>query len=58
MSHAAIPSDEASERQGDDVSRLVALLGDTLDVAHMRRMAESLGVADLLERLLADPPKA
>lgn len=37
---------------------MVALLGDTLNVAHMRRMAESLGVADLLERLLADPPKA
>jgi hypothetical protein len=37
---------------------LVALLGDTLDVAHMRRMAESLGVADLLERLLASPPAA
>lgn len=50
--------DEASERQWDDVSRLVALLGDTLDVAHMRRMAESLGVRDLLERLLASPPAA
>lgn len=50
--------DEASERQWDDVSRLVALLGDTLDVAHMRRMAGSLGVADLLERLLKDLPKA
>ena len=50
--------DEASERQWDDVSRLVALQGDSLDVAHMRRMAMSLGVGDLLERLLADPPKA
>jgi hypothetical protein len=50
--------DEASERQWDDVSRLVALLGDSLDVAYMRRMADSLGVADLLERLLKDPPPA
>ena len=50
--------DGASERQWDDVSRLVALQGDSLDVAHMRRMAMSLGVGDLLERLLADPPKA
>jgi hypothetical protein len=32
---------------------LVALLGDTLDVDHMRRMAASVGVADLLEQLLA-----
>ena len=50
--------DEASERQWDDVSRLVALLGDSLDVAHMRRMAGSLGVGDLLERLLREPPAA
>jgi hypothetical protein len=44
--------DESSERQWQDVSRLVALHGDVLDVAHMRRMAESVGVADLLARLL------
>jgi hypothetical protein len=44
--------DESSERQWDDVSRLVALHGASLDVAHMRRMAESVGVTDLLERLL------
>ena len=50
--------DEASQRQWDDVSRLVALLGDSLDVAHMQRMAASLGVADLLERLLTEPPVA
>lgn len=47
--------DEASERQWDDVSRLVALLGDTLDLDHMRRMAISLGVEDLLERLFSGP---
>ena len=40
---------ESSERQWSDVSRLVALLGDS----YMRRMAESVGVSDLLERLLA-----
>lgn len=44
--------DESSERQWQDVSRLVALHGDTLDIAYMRHMAESVGVADLLERLL------
>jgi hypothetical protein len=50
--------DEESERQWDDVSRLVALLGETLDVSHMRQMAASLGVSDLLERLLRAPPSA
>lgn len=44
--------DESSERQWHDVSRLVALHGDALDIAHMRRMADSVGVADLLDRLL------
>jgi hypothetical protein len=44
--------DESSQRQWDDVTRLVALLGDTLDVEHMQRMAASVGVPDLLERLL------
>ncbi len=44
--------DETSERQWQDVSRLVALHGDVLDLAYMRRMAESVGVAYLLDRLL------
>jgi hypothetical protein len=44
--------DESSQRQWDDVTRLVALLGDTLDMEHMQRMAASVGVSDLLERLL------
>jgi len=48
--------DESSQRQWDDVSRLVALHGPALDVAHMRRMAESVGVIDLLDRLLAKQP--
>ena len=47
--------DESSQRQWDDVSRLVALHGGALDVAHMRRMAESIGVGGLLERLLSQP---
>ncbi len=46
------PGDEVSERQWDDVSRLVQLLGDSLDIPHMHRMAESIGVDDLLDRLL------
>ena len=48
--------DESSQRQWDDVSRLVALHGPALDVAHMRLMAESVGVIDLLNRLLAEQP--
>jgi hypothetical protein len=47
--------DESSQRQWDDVSRLLALHGAALDLAHMRRMAESVGVLDLLDRLLAEP---
>jgi hypothetical protein len=50
--------DESSQRQWDDVSRLVALHGGALDVAHMRRMAESIGVGGLLERLLSQPGRA
>ena len=33
----------------------VALHGPALDLDHMRRMAESVGVGSLLERLLAQP---
>lgn len=46
--------DESSQRQWGDVSRLVALHGPALDVAHMRRMAESVGVVGLLDRLLSE----
>jgi hypothetical protein len=45
--------DHSSQRQWDDVCRLVALHGPVLDLAPIRRMAESVGVIDLLERLLA-----
>jgi hypothetical protein len=44
--------DESSQRQWDDVSRLVSLHGEALDADHMQRMAESVGVSDLLDRLL------
>ena len=46
-------TNETSERQWDDVSKLVALLGDRLDVEHMQQMAISIGVGDLLDNLLA-----
>jgi hypothetical protein len=45
-------TDETSQRQWDDVSRLVTLLGDSADVAYLHRAAASVGVADLLARLL------
>ena len=50
-------TNETSERQWDDVSRLVKLLGDTADIDYLRRAAESVGVEDLLERLLAEAGK-
>ncbi len=43
---------ETSERQWDDVSRLIRLLGDEADVVYLRQAADSVGVIDLLERLL------
>ena len=46
--------DETSERQWDDVQKIVAVLGESLDVEHMRRMAASIGVGDLVDKLLAD----
>ena len=46
-------TDETSERQWNDVQRLYDLLGDSLDTASMQAMAESVGVRDLVEKLLA-----
>jgi hypothetical protein len=43
---------ETSERQWDDVSRLMALMGDTADLAYLQQASESVGVEDLLQRLL------
>jgi hypothetical protein len=47
-------TNETSERQWDDVSRLIALLGGTADLEYLHAAAESVDVADLLERLLRD----
>ena len=47
-------TDETSERQWDDVSKLVRLHGTGLDAAYLREMADTIGVGDLLERLLAE----
>lgn len=46
-------TNETSERQWDDVSKLVALRGDRLDVRHIQQMALSIGVGDLLDNLIA-----
>ncbi len=43
---------ESSERQWDDVSRLMSLLGDDADLAYMQSAAKSVGVDDLLQQLL------
>ncbi len=47
-------TNETSERQWDDVSRLLRLLGDTADKQHMKRAADSVGVSDLLVRLIGN----
>lgn len=43
---------ETSERQWNDVSRLRALLGDSVDAEYLRQASQSVGVHDLLQRLL------
>lgn len=45
-------TDETSERQWDDVSKLVRLHGGTVDLDYLRTMADSIGVRDLLDRVL------
>jgi len=45
---------EASERQWDDVSKLIRLLGDRVDLEYLLRAASSVGFEDLLERLRAN----
>lgn len=49
-------ADETSDRQWDDVTKLVRLHRGALDVGHLRSMADSIRVRDLLERLLASAP--
>lgn len=45
---------ERSDRQWRDVQGVLLEQGDALDAAYMRRFAPEAGVADLLERVLAD----
>jgi len=45
-------TNETSERQWDDVSRLIRLLGDSADFEYLRQAAESVGVTDLMDRLI------
>jgi hypothetical protein len=46
-------TDETSEQQWGDVSRLVDLHGPRLDTEYMQQMAISVGVGDLLQKLLS-----
>ena len=50
-------TNETSERQWDDVSRLITLLGNTADLDYLRTAAESVGVSNLLKRLLDHRPE-
>ena len=47
-------TNETSERQWDDVCRLIKLLSTQADVSYLHRAAESVGVGDLLQRLLEE----
>ena len=48
-------TNETSDRQWDDVSRLIQLLGDATDLDYLKHAAESVGVLDLLNKLLTQP---
>jgi hypothetical protein len=45
-------TNETSERQWDDVTRLMKLARSKLDRSYLSRSAEMVGVADLLARLV------
>jgi hypothetical protein len=47
-------TNDTSERQWDDVTRLLKLLGDAADKKYLTASAESVGVQNLLERLLRE----
>ncbi len=47
-------TNETSERQWDDVGRVLRLTGEQADLAYLRDVAESVGVSDLLERALGE----
>jgi hypothetical protein len=46
-------TNETSDRQWSDVTQLIKLLGNTLNLEYLKSAAESVAVRDLLERLLA-----
>ena len=50
-------TDETSERQWDDVRRLVRLTGSALDGGYLAQSAQMVGVSDLLLRLLDQASK-
>ena len=45
---------EVSERQWDDVTRVMKVLGQTVDMEYLESSAAELGVADLLRKLLSE----
>ena len=47
-------TDETSDRQRDDITRLLRLLGDAADIEYLKASAASVGVHDLLDRLLSE----
>ncbi|WP_417849442.1 hypothetical protein [Thalassoglobus sp.] len=47
-------SNETSDRQSDDVTRLLKLLGNAADVEYLKESAHSVGVQDLLEQFLSE----
>ena len=47
-------TNETSERQWNDVARVLKLLGDQADIPYLRSAAKSVGVEDLLDRLLVE----
>jgi hypothetical protein len=44
--------DETSQRQWQDVTKVLILLGERAELNYLRHAAKSVGVVDLLERLL------
>ena len=43
---------EVSERQWDDVTKLIRLLGGQADLEYLEKAAASVGVSDLLDQLI------
>ncbi len=45
---------DASERQWQDITNVLKLLGDAANLSYLREFAPSVGAGDLLERLLSE----